>query len=107
MPRKPKQTVVHDLKDIPEAEKAPGELPEMTGEGVEKLVLPLLDKQAEKVSDLCEQRKQIGEQEGQEREKLLAMMDEHKLFQYQLDSGKVVYVDDKRKAKIRSTIIDD
>lgn len=107
MPKKPKQTVIKDLKDIPGAEKAPGELPAMDGPGVEKLRLPLLDKQAEKVSGLCEKRKQLAENEATEREVLLGMMDEHKLFQYQLDDGRVVYVDDKRKAKIKSSITDD
>ena len=107
MPKKTKETVVKDLKDIPGAEKAPGELPAMDGEGVQKLVLPLLEKQAEKVSDLCEKRKRLAENEATEREVLLGMMDEHKLFQYQLDDGRVVYVDDKRKAKIKSSITDD
>jgi hypothetical protein len=91
---------------MPRKAKTP-ELPAMTGEGVERPSIPAIERQAEKVSDACESRKQATEFESNEREKLLKLMDEHKQIQYKCESGKIVYVDDKRKAKIKSSFIND
>jgi len=82
------------------------ELPAMVGEGVERKAIPAIDKQAERVSDCCEQRKADTEKERGEREKLLKLLDDHKLDFYRLDDGRIVYIDDKRKAKIKSATDD-
>lgn len=79
----------------------------LKGEGVERPSIPEIEKQAEKVSDLCDERKRLTEKEAEAREKLLNLMDTHKQIQYKLESGKIVYVDDKRKAKIKSSVIAD
>jgi hypothetical protein len=105
--KKDKPTVVKDLKDIPGGTKAdkpkPQELPGVTGPGVSRIVIPRIEKQAEKVTGHCARRKEITELERQDRELLLAMLDEEKLKNYRLEDGRIVYVDDKRKAKIKSS----
>jgi hypothetical protein len=85
------------------AKKKQPDLPKMEGEGVARKEIPRIEKQAEKVSSLCEKRKALAEQERLEREALLVMLDEEKLTTYRLDDGRTVYISDKRKALIKSS----
>jgi hypothetical protein len=85
-----------------EPKPEPQELPEMKGPGVERKTIPEIEKQADVVSDLCAERMKKSENEREARAKLLALMDTHGVLSYRLHDGRVVYVDDKRKAKIKS-----
>ena len=75
----------------------------MTGPGVgEPPRIKLIDEQAEKVSSLCKRRKKLASEEKDARAVLLGLLEQHKLQSYKLEDGRIVYIDDKKKALIRS-----
>ena len=75
----------------------------MTGPGVgEPPRIKLIDEQAEEVSSLCERRKKLASEEKDARAVLLCLLEQHKLQSYKLEDGRIVYIDDKKKALIRS-----
>ena len=106
----PKKTL-KSLADIPPVEepkpKAKTQEMPLEGEGVARKKIETIDKQADKVSSLCESRMATAENEREARAVLLGLLDQHGLTTYRLDDGRQVYVDDKRKAKIKSAYDED
>ena len=82
----------------PKQEKMP-----LKGAGVEEPPrIETIDEQAETVSSLCERRKKLGSEEKDARAVLLVLLEQHGLISYKLEDGRIVYIDDKKKALIRN-----
>ena len=64
---------------------------------------PAVSKAAEKYREIRDERMQLTEDESAAHDALLALLDKHGLSgkDYYLDDGSCVYVDEKRRVKVR------
>jgi hypothetical protein len=76
--------------------------PDLPVEGIQRKGIPEIDAAAEKQQDLYATAKAAKDRYTEAAAKTLALMDEHGIRTYKTEAGKVVWVDDKRKAKIKS-----